>query len=385
MQKYFHFVEVELYQNQVKLIDNCVSGITILKNNLQSVSEYSKMIDLYGNEEDSVVISKKNWGNYFVLTSSAFGLNDTVSKTVLIGRKLQQHNRYSLYLTDNNRPLSLCGRTKIVGTAFLPETGVKRAYIEGRSYQGDRMIYGNTKTSKSRTPKMDQNWEDSIDKLLAGNFPYDYEEVDYFDIQSDEINQSFTLPTQVIVLRDSIAINNLALKGNVILYSKAPIQINATAIMENILVIAPKIYVQKNAKIQAQLVANILVELDESSEMIFPSAIIVKGENKPKVILKPGATLNGGVVLLNSGRTGIVIVEKNAAVTGQIYSNSFSQIKGKITGSLTTNKLLLKTASSIYENHMLDGEINSDELHPEYVDLPWANQNNEWIEIVNMK
>jgi len=49
-------------------------------------------------------------------------------------------------------------------------------------------------------------------------------------------------------------------------------------------------------------------------------------------------------------------------ITGLVYCDAIMQHQGCIHGSLYCKKFVLKTVSSIYENHLLDAEVNSTDV-----------------------
>jgi hypothetical protein len=77
--------------------------------------------------------------------------------------------------------------------------------------------------------------------------------------------------------------------------------------------------------------------------------------------------INGYVILLNNSTDPYVFssinIAKNAIVRGLVYTDQFVDIKGSIVGSITCNKFILRTISSVYDNYVLNAKID-------YYDLP---------------
>ncbi len=63
----------------------------------------------------------------------------------------------------------------------------------------------------------------------------------------------------------------------------------------------------------------------------------------------------------------LITIEKEALLTGQLYADGFVDIKGEVRGTIWCNKFLLKTNSSVYENHLLDAIIDRSKLSAYYV------------------
>ena len=64
-----------------------------------------------------------------------------------------------------------------------------------------------------------------------------------------------------------------------------------------------------------------------------------------------------------------VILKKNSCVYGTVFSNGYADLQGIINGSLTCSKIMLNTPSSVYENHLLNAEIDVTKLSKYYVGI----------------
>ncbi|MEZ5199162.1 MAG: hypothetical protein R2764_23105 [Bacteroidales bacterium] len=56
-------------------------------------------------------------------------------------------------------------------------------------------------------------------------------------------------------------------------------------------------------------------------------------------------------------------------LSGQIYWDGIFDFKGKVYGSVACKKFLLKTPSSIYENHLMDVRIDLESLSKHYTGI----------------
>ncbi len=382
LQKYYHFVEIASYHRQIALIDNCKSGMNLLKYTTQYRNNGSKVIDLYGAEEDSVKLTQRDWGCFSVFCSQAFRRGDTLSLINLMGANISQQNNYSLYLPDHNRPLSLCGKTKIEGTVFIPESGVKRAYIEGRSYVGSQLIYGSIKKSESKLPKLNSQWLAQLEDLLHFSSLSEYDQISFSSLETD-LKNDFADRTKVLYASDSISISNLSLNGNIVVISTTAIFVKRSAHLENIILVAPRIYLDRSVNFQGQLLASKTILIDENSTLEFPSAVLGIGDSL-NIHISSNAEINGSI-LLTGDQNDLLAIDADAIVVGQVYNSGVTQLRGTILGNLTTNKFYLKTPSSVYENHILGGAITNNNFPMEYFGLYWANKNIDWIDLVDLR
>ena len=146
--------------------------------------------------------------------------------------------------------------------------------------------------------------------------------------------------------------------------------------LEDIILVAPYIHFESNFKGSLQAIARDSILVENGVYLKFPSALgLVKkrGNNEkiqPFIKLLNKSKVEGAIFTHQIQKTQQetkISITKNAKVTGQVYADGWAEIKGNITGSLTCNKLILKTPSSVYENHLLNATINKKALPSNFV------------------
>jgi hypothetical protein len=144
---YFYRLQYQKTFRYDRLQTNVGSGINILIAN-QDTSFREKRIGLFNNPTDSVILKKIFWGLFDVGISEAFIQTDTLNRIFSIANALDSTKWAALYLIDEDRPVSVSGKTIIRGDVYISKAGVKEAYVDGKSYQGDKkIIQGKTHTS----------------------------------------------------------------------------------------------------------------------------------------------------------------------------------------------------------------------------------------------
>ncbi len=368
----FHY-KIQNRENllQKKLERNTNSAIALLMNDSE-VGDALNTIDLYGEESDSVQIKRTSWGVFEVATVKAFSGKYQLTKTVEYGYSPDETLSAAIYLADLSRPLNLCGKTKITGNCYLPEAGVKRGYIEGKSFEGATLINGITKKSKNALPILNKE----IIKKLEGYFKAaffssgNYKEVDLSGI--DSLSNSFLDSTVLIRLT---TISDRHLSGNIIIYSDKPISVEANARLEDVLIVAPSIIIRKGfiGNLQAFATDSLLVE--ENCTLKYPSALgVLKKDHKtqqPFIRILNNVALTGIVFTSQSEfatdlQQSLISIDKESVLTGQLYADGFADIKGEVRGMVYCSKFLLKTRSSVYENHLMDAIIDRSKLSRNY-------------------
>lgn len=358
-----------------RLNRNADSGLNLLmaEQSLVELNE-SKTIDLYGFDEDSVFLSRKPWGAFEVLISSAGFRGQKVERIAQAGWAKDSTQQFSIYLADEGKPLALCGKTVIRGNAFLPKLQVERVYIEGQSFIGTKLINGTIYKSKNNLPVCNPSLIGSIQALLKEKRINETDSLIELQQQlsGDSIANSFRNKTLILHSAGIIKIYNSTISGNVIICSDTLITISPTAVLNNNILIAPHIVFEKDFKGHVQAFASDSIRVADDVSLYYPSVLGIvnpKASNACAIVLSKSDTITGSVFAYqpridNYKRAGIRIKEKSVVV-GQVYSTGYAELQGSIYGSLMCSSLLLETPSSVYENHLLNAVIDQTAL-PDY-------------------
>lgn len=359
---YYHQSMNDFELLEQKLIRNAYSGLELLKAEQGVLDKI--VLDLHGNEQDSVLLKKMNWGLFEIGVAKAF--QQTIKgklshqKIALLGQVPKEDwEKSALYLKDGFKPLTLAGATDISGTAFLPKSGVKGGYVDGRSFSGKELINGEKKISQRELP--------ILNKQLINNQLQKFQKpanADFYNFP-DSLQQSFFEET--IIVRDSVLyVHEQLLRGNICLIADSLVYLSRNSIVEDIIIYAPDIYVEEGFKGNFQTFATRSLEIGRHSELDYPTVLTLFSTQKAKknssLIIRNNCQIKG-LILAEDLKRGkpypIVRIEKENEIEGQIFSNSPRlDLQGSVFGNVTTAGFRLQTASSLYENHLLDVEIN---------------------------
>ena len=332
-------------------------------------------VDLFDDEQHKVTLEKKSWGAFFTMSAHASWRNKKVSKTALIGESLKFGEKVALHLCDQNKPLSLTGKTNIVGDCYLPESGVKRAYIEGKSFVGKKLINGLQLKSNKVLPALSQellnNNETYFSQTAAGDSIIDYELL----MEEDSIINSFSNKTLVVHSTFPINIENKVIEGNVIVKSDQLITISSSTKISNAIFYAKGIIVEKNTKGNMQLFAQDSILVQKNCNFYYPSVLGVIGRNNSgfskKLYLEDNVQFKGTIFLFNKEvsrkQQSLISIGERSKVMGQVYASELFELKGELIGSVYCKKTFLKTPSSVYENHLMDVVIDRKSLSPYFI------------------
>ncbi len=344
-----------------QLKGNAKSSVNYLLGNTNIKYHHAHQFDLYVTGNDSVQVEKHYWGLFDLIKASAFrGVHHT-SIYALVGKKPDAWGVASLYLADENRPLSLAGSTVVNGTCFLPQAGVRTAYVEGKGFTGKDLIKGEVKTSKVTLPALPgllverlRHYGRVRETILPNSVP--------LRKLVGSTSVSFKAPPLQVQVPDGSILDGVRLSGNVMLISQGEIIIPSSAQLEEVLVLARKVTVQGGFTGRLQVLAQDTVIVEAGCRLSYPSSLVAYNQNgKCRVELGEGSTVEG-VFLVGSTEhealNNTAVLHKDALLEGQAYVDGMVELKGHISGTLACRRFFLLTPTTLYENHLLDCEIN---------------------------
>jgi hypothetical protein len=391
---YFYKAEYQKKFRYDRLSNNVNSGVNILLANTDSTYSKGKTLSLFGNDADSVTLQRIPWGIYDIGVSRAFIGKDTLYKTFTMANTVDSSKWAALYLMDEDRPFSLSGKTSIRGDAYIPKSGVQEAYIDGKTYQGDkRLIIGKKHLSTKILPPLNENRLKQLqqcfsqDRGTGNTLP-----------KSDSVYRTFLLPTLLVNFKkEDRTLKDIEMKGNIILFSDTTITIENTATLNNVLVFARSIVVKSGFHGSCQLFATDSIHVDSACRFDYPSSLgilrfaISKATLQAKIMVGATTIFNGVIFTYEKADNPVkplIVIGKNANIKGQIYSQSTLELKdqSEIDGNVFTSRFLYRTSFTLYENYLINTTIDSKALSPFYLTsdlIPAANKKKkilQWLE-----
>lgn len=384
----FAFISLTYVQNKLwaktsifqEVVHNTNEGFNYLGQHKIPYNDQIKLPLIFQNNLETTII-KDHWGIFDIATSTSKRNNETFTKTALLGG-YQQH-KTSLYLQDINQPLVVVGKTRIEGRVYLPELGIKRGTIAGHSYTGKELIYGTVAQSDNNLPEI-QNIK--YFKMLYGG-TLSKKDKEFIELEENtKLVNSFSEPTKIVYSHAPIALQFIELTGNIVIYSDLKIKIYPSAILKDIILIAPEIEIYDYTKGNFQVFAIKKITVGKNCELAYPSAIILTEGDKsitttiqynidenPQVVINKGSDIKGIVAFVRKDKAGNykpqIIIDENAVVTGEVYCNKNIELKGTIKGSVYTKGFIANQFGSVYKNHIYNGKILGNDLPQQYCGL----------------
>lgn len=372
-----HFTRISLVNDitNEEVIRNAESGIILACNNEHEDYSQGRDVDLYGRGKDSVFIQRKPWGAFDVCISRAHTRNISFEKIALVGVNESPVNSYSLWVADMDRPLSITGKTELRGKCYLPKSGIERAYIEGNSYQGSCLVYGEMATSSRFMVPPDKNRLELIAELSKGKVADDDSVVSWNDLQSaDTIARSFKENALIITGNYPIRIHQ-NISGQVCIISSIAIYVERSSQLNNVILVAPRIEIEDETHGQFQAFARDSLIVGKDVRLEYPSILAVCADKlSPEfagLVMHESAKIMGDVFGSVDGddirRHVTISVDHDAMIYGSLYCTDLVDLKATVIGSVTCAKFILKTNSAVYENHLINAVIDCTKRNDAYI------------------
>ncbi|WPU95854.1 hypothetical protein SNE25_10025 [Mucilaginibacter sabulilitoris] len=375
---YFYQAQYQLKFRHDRLQNNMDSGIHILLNNQDTSYQLPQRLSLFGNGSDSAMLQKYPWGAFDIGMVKTFDHRDTMLRMFSIASTVDSASWPVVYLIDEDRPLSLSGKTSLVGDARLPKAGVKTAYVDNQSYNGDeQLVKGHIRDSERQLPQLSGERLE----LIARLFRQPLTATQGLSRQA-ETTRSFKSPTWVIRLdKEAVMLQNTRLSGNIILYSDTTVTIDNTASLRNVIVVARAISVKSGFRGNCQLYATDSLSVGQDCHFSYPSCLGIFRDSSSaiglpeKLSLGENSSCEGLVFTYEKQQSklpAVISLSKHVLISGQVYSQGILSLKEgvSILGGTMTSRFLYQNGFTAYENYLINVRMDAKALSPYYLSSP---------------
>ena len=341
--------------------------------------------------EEEFITQKTHWGLFDKIWSKGTIKNFEHSRIALLGGRIDSINRLALYLEDNNAPLVVAGKTKIIGNVVVPSQGVKPGNIVGNYYQGNQLIYGKVSKVASQKPSLTPEKRIYIEELLFNSSIPLQEAV--ISLGNTISNHTFSKSPQWIFNSGVVTLANQSITNNIIVKSDSLIRVSAFAKAKNIILIAPHIIIEKNATVSLQAFASKSMTIEENARLSYPSALIFMEGNQnlnvtenTGIVMEEGSVVEGSVVHLSANDETIrkpkLVINEGALIKGEVYSDEWIELFGTVEGTVYASELAARVRGSVYKNHLFNASINGLKLPENYSGLLTSESNKSIVQWV---
>ncbi|MEO0902915.1 MAG: hypothetical protein AAFY00_13270, partial [Bacteroidota bacterium] len=275
-----HFLFATKTDKYVELVKHTDRAIQLSL--MDSQKNTSNGIQMPEDDGITTTIEEKDWGIYKIISATSTFQKKNFKKIVLTGNKLLDPESV-LFLKDNNRPMVIAGKSKIIGDAYLPKQGIRMGNIGGQSFYGTTPIQGKQHLSISNIPEMNSTNRNAIQQLLLMGSGVSNSQGLSTSLQQLEITNSFFEPTRTIDA-DVLDLSGKKISGNVVIRSSYQIRINASSQLKDVILVAPKIIIGDGVVGNFQAIASKEIQVGRNCNLKYPTALVIlqKSNTTPK-------------------------------------------------------------------------------------------------------
>lgn len=307
--------------------------------------------------DDSIKVKKLNWGAYVMLSAETKNRHQSLSQSGLYGTFMSADT--GIMISDNSRPVGLSGPVIFKSNCYLPEAGIKAAYIEGQSYISSSQNRAFIKRSPSQVPGIAEEVLRGLKLQQGTSNPHLDSAV---GVLPENYDRAFARKT-VVWETSETRLGPLHLKNNIKIVC-GDIEIDSSSHLENILIVCNRARFKKGFKGKVHVIASDSISMEENCFFEYPSSfVLLPGEENTNAMnyiqFNKDCRFFGGVLAFkgqdhvsNSQRVFVKLAE-TSEINGFVYSSGYVHVQGTLNATMICNKLLLKTASAVYENHIL--------------------------------
>ena len=295
----------------------------------------------------------------------------------------------SLMIPNNGRTLYLAGRAELSGTVYTSGGGIRSSAMGGTnsSFSSKQIGQLNIKKSEAKLPQIAADLKQHLHNLIDDRLWSPQE----FTQEQGSVVHSFSKPLKIIEFNEFKSLAAIQYIGNVWIRSTFPIEIQASAVLKDVLITAPKITIEEGFTGQFQAIASKSIHVEKNCFLQYPSVLWVKELDSisstsegPKIFIGSDSNVLGYVGYEQNNPSENppapdLYIEDRAKVYGQVYVMGNTELKGAIQGSLYSEDIVAFHQGILYKNHLFNGKILIDQRVSEFVDFRWENPRKQKI------
>lgn len=314
----------------------------------------------------------KNHGLIPLLLTQSFVKKDTISAAHFVGQKVMNTNT-ALYMANFTQPLNASGELIIKGDVFLPTENIKETYINNKP--NSISISGKKTISEIQLPVLS-------DKCKLVYEIRNSHKTTFNDIEkkNDSIYVNSFFNETIEFQMNTTNLENKIIKGNFIISSNDSIYIRKNTILEDVIIIAPKVAIESGFEGNIQVFAKESITIEKKVTLDYPSAVVLCNnmvDKKAFMLIEEEVKIAGLVLLFGND---LVHLDKNTLeikekgkIMGAIYCTGILTLKTNVFGSVYASKLNHKTPTSSYSNTLADITIDVTKKPKVFIDMPIFN------------
>jgi cytoskeletal protein CcmA (bactofilin family) len=352
------------FELRQKLLSNNSSGIAYAMAQYGGVHALQE-VAMFPEEHTIVThFTVSPWGIFKKVSVISISKRDSVRQDVLMGDR-HIKKAPAIYLRDNDEQFKIAGTTEIIGDIFISSRGIKKVTITGNSEINNPIHTGKIHLSEKILPLVSP-------PILE--YPDDFQSLRLNEILESLVINTFDNKTQVI--EATTALENIRLKGNIIVRSKDTLTISSSAVLEDIIIEAPKVIFEDGFRGNVQVFASKEIIIKSDVHLQYPTALIVASQADIEKVIHCGenSTVNGVVLLFGNGLAteskNKIIIDPKSTIRGDIFCDGKLFLYGTVKGSVFASQFSHKTQTTNYDNIVFNGKVIPGKLPEAFFQFP---------------
>ncbi|MCP4580524.1 MAG: hypothetical protein GY839_02820 [candidate division Zixibacteria bacterium] len=372
------------------------SGIEAAVAKLNQESNYGLA---FSGEVDSLKgyeVNVRPFGAYLLCESK--GKAGTRDKTLrcLIGAVPEDKFDNAINLGGQDYPLTLAGRTTIIGDVLVSPSGVLPGRFKGKRFGGKKLVFGEIKKSpNNRLPPFDdsiiEQFQSEIDRIAFSSSreidkTFILDDANWPEIQKDSLiefnsgliisinEKSLNMTGRHFKVNGNLVINEISrVYGYGIVEVEGEVQIEGNCYLKDLIILVDNdVEIKGDAVYAAQLIAKSKVEITENATLSGNGVVVCLGEiaDDERCVYLSGLKPCQGSILcdlenINANKPGhrnimkTVDISPGSSFSGVIFNTGYSKVSGNISGNLSTGSFYMYDSPTVFINWLVDAAVES--------------------------
>lgn len=334
-----------------------------------------KKVRIFDDIAHEVDVSMSYWGAYKLVSARINIDSSETEKYALVGDELSESDKISIYLPNNDKSLTLAGKSEIHGKCYLPRFGISTSTSRDHFFEGILPEVPEINKSLNTLPALPVQILSSLCKITQpSERPDSVSQLNEYDGVTSVYRQ-FNQSTLKIIANGTARIENMSFAGNIILQSDSLFVVSNSAYLNDVIVTAPYIVLERGFVGNAQFIATKSILVQDYCHLEMPSTLaIISNTIKDKKITKQieigdNSIITGLILLIGkeSNNMSRIILHPTSKVYGQIYTDRMVEHCGSVFGSIYCSQFYYKSDNRDYFNFLNNAITDVGKLPPEYL------------------
>lgn len=312
-------------------------------------------------------------GLFDLLVVKSFVKGDTIASTHFIGRYVNDGN--CIYLANFSKGLTFGGVVSLIGNKRLPNERIREEYLN--NIAGRLTAVGTIQLSEMMMQDVHPRYKTFFDRVPS-------KMVSLKDVEriNDSVYYNSFLDDTIEIALTQQVLDHVVIKGNFILHATDSILIGKGAVLEDVILKAPKIRFQQGFVGSVQVFSTKGIHLEKEVELHYPSVLCVQNTSMEKAAIEVGedCKVYGALVLFGNDIRKIedneIVLKEKTLLVGDVYCSGKLMVGGKIYGSVHTNRFFHRTDFGSYDNCIINATIDVSKRPSYFVSVPLFENNN---------